>query len=257
MHPTSVTASRTQGATTLAGTTPKAFETQPIDWQADPAFQPDAFTRAAELEPAKGSLEAALQGVTGPKWPSYKDLVSFEAPALPESLRFDPAWAYTRPTAQEPVAPAQAVPDESEAARKAREQLAQVARRASSGRRPDGRCYKHVWRFLTWVGGYGKVVQKGIPASHARYARQFAELVNRNPAAYGLRKLALDNPYMAPPGAIVVVRPGTPGTAHPVAGDIAVADGNGRFFNGGEMRYGGPGNFPPGNRHVLGIYVPA
>jgi hypothetical protein len=32
---------------------------------------------------------------------------------------------------------------------------------------------------------------------------------------------------------------------------------NGRFFNGGEMGYGGPRNFPPGNRHVIGVFAPA
>jgi hypothetical protein len=108
-------------------------------------------------------------------------------------------------------------------------------------------------KFGVKFGNFGA----GAPALSGNYAKNFAELVDRDPAAYGLKKLALDNPYEAPPGAIVVVRPGTPGTAHPVAGDIAVATGQGWFANGGEMGYGGPQNFPPGNGHVLGIYVPA
>jgi len=29
------------------------------------------------------------------------------------------------------------------------------------------------------------------------------------------------------------------------------------LYNDGEMSYGGPGNFPPGNNYVLGVYVPA
>ncbi|MEB3329405.1 MAG: hypothetical protein VKQ33_09265 [Candidatus Sericytochromatia bacterium] len=254
MHPTSITAPRPQRAETSAGTLPTAFERPPLEGHPVPTFQPDGFLRAAELQPA---LEA-VRGSAGRLAPfADHEPTGADGPTRPATPRPEPTWAYPHATAQEAVAPRAAAPVESEAARKARERLALVARRASSGRRPDGRCYHHVWRFLTWVGGYGKVVQKGIPASHARYARQFAELVNRNPAAYGLRKLALDNPYLAPAGALVVVRPGAPGTRHPKAGDIAVADGTGRFFNGGEMRYGGPGSFPPGNRHVLGIYVPA
>ena len=65
-----------------------------------------------------------------------------------------------------------------------------------------------------------------------------------------------NNPYKAPTGSIVVVRAGTPGTAHPTAGDIAVVGGGDYFWNGGEMSYGGSSNFPPSNNYVLGIYVP-
>ena len=43
-----------------------------------------------------------------------------------------------------------------------------------------------------------------------------------------------NNPYNAPAGSIVVVRAGTPGTANPVAGDIAVCDPP-NFWNGGAM----------------------
>lgn len=135
-------------------------------------------------------------------------------------------------------------------------QLLARAQQASAGRRPDGRCYAHVWRFIQ-AAGYGKMPKVGIPDSHAAYPTQFAALVNQDPARFGLQRLAIDNPYEAPAGALVVVAPGSPGTRHPVAGDIAVADGRGGFYNGGEMGYGGAKNFPPGNRHVLGIYVPA
>ena len=71
-----------------------------------------------------------------------------------------------------------------------------------------------------------------------------------------MKNLKLDNPYNAPAGSIVVVRAGTPGTAHPTAGDIAIADGKGGFLNGGNMGYGGPQNFPKGNNLVMGVYVP-
>ncbi|MEB3198576.1 MAG: peptidoglycan-binding protein [Candidatus Sericytochromatia bacterium] len=134
--------------------------------------------------------------------------------------------------------------------------MLEVAKRHSVGKRPDGWCYMHVWNYIE-RSGYGNMPGEGIPDSHATYAKQFAEYADANLARLGLRKLALDNPYKAPPGAIVVVRPGTPGTAHPIAGDIAIATGQGWFANGGEMGYGGPGNFPPGNKLVLGIYVPA
>ena len=77
-----------------------------------------------------------------------------------------------------------------------------------------------------------------------------------NAARLGLQNTGGKNPYTAPAGSIVVVRAGTPGTAHPTAGDIAVAGGGGKFWNGGDMGYGGSGNFPPGNSHVAGIFVP-
>ena len=64
-----------------------------------------------------------------------------------------------------------------------------------------------------------------------------------------------NNPYNAPRGAIVVVNADTPGTRHPVAGDIAVASGDGRFWNGGNMAYGGKNHEYAGQ--LLAIYVPS
>ncbi|MEB3198584.1 MAG: hypothetical protein VKP62_15410 [Candidatus Sericytochromatia bacterium] len=135
--------------------------------------------------------------------------------------------------------------------------LAQLAIQKSQGKRPDGMCYSHVADYLEKFGVKYGAFGANAPALSGAYAKNFAELVDADPARYGLKKLALDNPYQAPPGAIVVVKPNTPGTSHPVAGDIAIATGQGWFANGGEMGYGGPQNFPPGNGHVLGIYVPA
>ena len=62
----------------------------------------------------------------------------------------------------------------------------------------------------------------------------WADYLNKdgNAARLGLSNLKLDNPYNAPAGALVVVRAGTPGTANPTAGDIAVASGSGDFYNG-------------------------
>ncbi len=133
--------------------------------------------------------------------------------------------------------------------------LLNKAKAASEGRRPDGKCLYHVQNYLDSMGkgSYGNA------SSVARlpYAKDWGNTVNKNPAAYGLKKLNITNPYQAPAGAIVVVNPGTPGTRHPKAGDIAVADGKGTFYNGGKMGYGGSQNFPAGNSHVVGIYVPA
>jgi hypothetical protein len=138
--------------------------------------------------------------------------------------------------------------------------LLEVARRNSVGRRPDGRCYQHVANYIDQAGFCG--IQKNgfnaaIPAGYYRYAKNFAEYLNQgdNASRLGIVKLGTDNPYRAPAGSIVVVRPGTPGTAHPTAGDIVVADGQGNFYNGGEMGYGGSQNFPPGNNYVLGVYA--
>jgi len=135
--------------------------------------------------------------------------------------------------------------------------LVKVARADSQGRRPDGRCYSHVADYIDKVG-YGGIAKNGfnnaIPSQYWAEARQFAEYLN----AGGASKLGLQNiggnPYNAPAGAIVVVRAGTPGTAHPTAGDISVAD-SGKFWNGGDMGFGGSSTFNSGN-YVLGVYVP-
>jgi peptidoglycan hydrolase-like protein with peptidoglycan-binding domain len=143
------------------------------------------------------------------------------------------------------------------------DRLHEHARARSAGKRPDGFCYKHVANFLDQVPAYGKIGNRQfdsqVPGSHWAEARQFAEWANRgdNAAKMGLRRLNIDNPYDAPPGAIVVVRAGTPGTAHATAGDIAVRGTGNNFYNGGSMSYGGRQSFPPGNNLVLGIYVPA
>lgn len=162
--------------------------------------------------------------------------------------------------AEEPAGGSVATPDTDPINEKAlaeQRNLLAIAKRRSQGKRPDGRCLSHVWKFLWSSGGYGKLLENAMPNSHRRFARQFAEYANANLEELGLKKLPIDNPYDAPAGAIVVVRAGTPGTAHPRAGDIAIAGGDGKFYNGGVMSYRGPQSFPPGNNYVLGIYVPA
>jgi peptidoglycan hydrolase-like protein with peptidoglycan-binding domain len=124
-----------------------------------------------------------------------------------------------------------------------------------------GQCFEYVWKYMTSNGsGYGKIRNyNDAPDMPSTYARNFAEYMNANGNAerWGLRKLNITNPYDAPKGAIVVVAPGSPGTAHPTAGDIAIAAGNGRFLNDGpNMSYGDPASFLRNGGRVLGVYVP-
>jgi peptidoglycan hydrolase-like protein with peptidoglycan-binding domain len=124
-----------------------------------------------------------------------------------------------------------------------------------------GRCFEYVWKYMTSNGtGYGKIRNFNDAADMpSAYARNFAEYMNANGNAerWGLRKLNITNPYDAPKGAIVVVAPGSPGTSHPTAGDIAIAAGNGRFVNDGpNMGYGDPASFLRNGGRVLGVYVP-
>jgi hypothetical protein len=139
--------------------------------------------------------------------------------------------------------------------------LLNVARDNSRGKRPDGRCYSHVSDYIDQVG-YGGISKNGfdkaIPSAYWSEAHDFADYLNKNgnAARLGLRNLGINNPYHAPSGAIVVVRAGTPGTANPTAGDIAVKGNVDSFWNGGDMGYGGSGNFGPGNTYVLGVFVP-
>jgi len=123
-----------------------------------------------------------------------------------------------------------------------------------------GRCFQYVWDYL-WKSGYGNIDSyNDAPDMGSAEARMFAEYMNRgsNAQTWGLQRLSLTNPYDAPRGAVVVVAAGSPGTAHPTAGDIAIAAGGGRFINDGpNMGYGGSRQaFVNGGGRVLGIYVP-
>jgi peptidoglycan hydrolase-like protein with peptidoglycan-binding domain len=133
--------------------------------------------------------------------------------------------------------------------------LMRIAMANASGKRPQGRCLGAVQDYLARTR-YGKFIGAGV--RRLPVARDFATVLNagHHYKALGLRRLNIHNPYNAPPGSIIVVRSGTPGTHHPFAGDIVVKGPGNRFFNDGEMGYGGPGNFPPGNNFVLGVYAP-
>lgn len=144
-------------------------------------------------------------------------------------------------------------------ARQQMDRLVEFARRSNFGA-SGGRCFSAVWGYLTRAG-YGKLNDwNDAPDMNSTYAKDFALYMNRgnNAARWGLRRLPIENPYDAPRGAIVVVAPGSPGTSDPVAGDIAVAAGNGRFINDGpNMSYGSPASFRSAGGRVLGVYVPA
>jgi len=145
-----------------------------------------------------------------------------------------------------------------QAARQMRDVIDYAYRNNSGASR--GRCFEYVWRYLT-SSGYGRLDNYyDAPDMPSAYARNFAEYMNRNgnAARWGLVRLPISNPYDAPAGAVVVVAPGSPGTSHPIAGDIAIAAGGGRFINDGPyMGYGGSrGAFTYGGGRVLGIYVP-
>lgn len=146
--------------------------------------------------------------------------------------------------------------------------LLDEAQSHAAGERPLGRCYAAVATYIDAVG-YGNMGKApgaslpSVPDDYGTYAHQFADYMNAkgsngqtNASRLGLQRLPITNPYKAPPGSIVVVRAGTPGTANPVAGDIVVVGKNGTFYNDGNMGYGGSQNFPAGNTYVLGVYAP-
>lgn len=155
--------------------------------------------------------------------------------------------------------PAGSVEGESREGSAQRQRLLSIAESGGAGR-PDGKCYMHVCQFLVRCGGYGRIKNPytQFPGWALPLAHNFADLMNsQGPGHWGLDRLSISNPYDAPAGAIVVVKAGSPGTAHPTAGDIAVADGNGRFYNGGLMGYSGREGWKHSpTAHLLGAYIP-
>ncbi|HMY20762.1 MAG TPA: PAAR domain-containing protein [Polyangium sp.] len=165
-----------------------------------------------------------------------------------------------KPAPDKPAPAKPGSPSISPEGQKQMQAMLQRAKADSTGRRPDGRCYSHVAGYLDQEK-YGKLGQNfnaHVPSSHWAEARQFGEYMNQGDRLEkaGLQRLPITNPYDAPPGSIVLVRAGTPGTRHPTAGGIAIKGEGDIFYNGGEMSYGGRQNFPPGNHHVIGIYAP-
>lgn len=152
--------------------------------------------------------------------------------------------------------------------------LLEEARRRATGKPALGKCYDSEVGVASYINNVGFAgIKPGEFLTQPMVGDQgcavgFAEHYNYNNGEFakkqGIVNLLDSNPnlspYNAPAGSIVVVTAGSPGTAHPYCGDIAVADGAGKFYNDGEMSYGGPelwNGSKAGSGRVLGIYVPA
>jgi LAS superfamily LD-carboxypeptidase LdcB len=161
---------------------------------------------------------------------------------------------------------------------KGTESFLKYVEQQATGKPALGRCFEKVADYIDAVG-YGKLggpngtlvgdamSQDGFPTG---MARNFAEWLNAgdNATKWGLKNILTKDmsPYNAPPGSIIVVSAGSPGTSDPVAGDITVRgiafpDGVTAFYNDGEMGYNGPqqwngANATNGIGKVLGVYVP-
>ncbi len=135
------------------------------------------------------------------------------------------------------------------------------AARASDGVRPGGKCYKAVKDYMMKTG-YGKMAvgkcRSMIPMKYQHMAHQFHDYMQteEGPEKLGLKQIPATTPFDAPPGSLVVVAAGSPGTSHPTAGDITIAAGDGKFYNDGTMRYRGKKSWPPAKGGLLGVYVP-
>ena len=161
---------------------------------------------------------------------------------------------------------------------KGTESFLKYVEQQATGKPALGRCFEKVADYIDAVG-YGKLggpngtlvgdamSQDGFPTG---MARNFADWLNTgdNATKWGLKNILTKDmsPYNAPPGSIIVVSAGSPGTSDPVAGDITVRgiafpDGVTAFYNDGEMGYNGPqqwngANATNGIGKVLGVYVP-
>ncbi len=245
----------------------RAAKPKPAAPQKDGFERADKWKDAPALADVKSGKEHLRQGMEGGSVRHVQKLLGIETdgkfgPATKRAVadfqrdhRMEVSGSVGPKTlaAMEKAAKAGGVDGISARGRRQMEALLDMAQRNSAGKRPDGRC---LWHVNNWLdrSTYAKIGNGNSP--RLPLARNYGDWLNANHERLGLKKLNIDNPYKAPPGSIVVVRPGTPGTAHPTAGDIVVVGRNGHFYNGGEMGYGGPQNFPRGNRHVIGIFAP-
>jgi peptidoglycan hydrolase-like protein with peptidoglycan-binding domain len=243
------------------------FEPSRPQWTAAPSLQ-DVLNNGKQLK----------QGMQGPAVAEVQQLLGLEAdgqfgPATKAAVEaFQKANKLTPPPGLEGVVgkttlqalqKAASGTDVGGISAQGREQMRKLLEYADSHHSgaSRGRCFEYVWKYMTGNGaGYGKIRDyNDAPDMPSTYARNFAEYMNANGNAerWGLRRLNITNPYDAPKGSIVVVAPDSPGTAHPTAGDIAIAAGNGRFVNDGpNMGYGDPARFLRDGGRVLGVYVP-
>ncbi|MDX2015832.1 MAG: peptidoglycan-binding domain-containing protein [Myxococcaceae bacterium] len=126
--------------------------------------------------------------------------------------------------------------------------------------------FKFVWGYMT-KSGYGKLDDwNDLPRMNGDLARGFPDYLNASQSHLdeaGLQRLdtatqpPITNPHdpRIPPGAVIVVAPGSTGTAHPTAGDIVVKGTQpGEFINDGpRMNYGTRDSW---QGRILGVYVP-
>lgn len=129
-----------------------------------------------------------------------------------------------------------------------------------------GDCMAFVWGYMT-RSGYGKLDNwNDLPGMNGALARGLPDHLNASAAHLkeaGLQRLdtsttpPIKNPHdpRIPPGAVIVVAPGSYGTSHPTAGDIVVKGSrSGEFINDGpRMDYGTQGSW---YGRILGVYVP-
>ena len=123
-----------------------------------------------------------------------------------------------------------------------------------------------VWGYMT-RSGYGKLDNwNDLPGMNGALARGLPDYLNASAAHLkeaGMQRLdtatnpPIKNPHdpRIPPGAVIVVAPGSYGTRHPTAGDIVVrGTRSGEFINDGpRMDYGTQGSW---FGRILGVYVP-
>jgi hypothetical protein len=224
----------------------------PVTWaklQAGPTPGPTARPwQPPSSRPAVPAAPAAAPTTPGPTTPGRRP----PAPAAPAS----------------PAAPAVtpgglSISDRGQAQMS---RLVDYARSHNSGV-TGGRCFEYVWRYMT-SSGYGKLRSWGdLPSMNGSYARNFADYLNAGPARLreaGLQRLdtgvspRITNPHdpRIPPGAVIVVAPGSTGTSDPIAGDIVVRGrSRGEFLNDGSMGRN-MGTRSTWRGQILGVYVP-
>ncbi len=206
---------------------------------------------------ARGPAVKALQALLGaPQTGAFDDATVDAVKAFQVEAKLTPVSGRVGPTTLAALRARSEGPSKDAAAQM--ERLVAIAEANNVGA-SKGDCFKFVWRYLV-KAQYGRIRSHGdAPQMKSDYARQFAEFMNSgdNAKRWGLRRLSISSPYQAPRGAVVVVGPGTPGTRHAVAGDIAVARGDGTFINDGpRMSYGPPERFAADGGTLLGAYVP-
>lgn len=139
--------------------------------------------------------------------------------------------------------------------------LLECARSQSQGRSFDVPALECVAGLIDQVG-YGAIPKGGfsasIPAPFSEDSGQLAEYLKQanNATALGLRKLNLDNPNDAPPGAIVLVRSTTLATKQVRKEGISVRGEENYFYNGCKMIYKPRHNYKQSSDCIVDIYVP-